>query len=362
MPISNDTPTVVTIRVENCTEINICGCTEYTFYVNGQEYKRFPLDANVREPNVDKSKPYKDMCDTLMKTPEKFFENNLGISVVASKVDVVSKNKYKITFTDGTGILNGGHTQQAILDCQNYAQISDAIIKITVRVKKYELSRIAEIAAAQNSSTAVKEYSLAEKKGLFQPIKISLEKHDPEKEKHIMWYEGRAVPNNNGLKPDDLISLLNVFNIEKYHSTFNPREKSQPTSSSNSKGTVFKSWEASPESFLSIYPLISDILDLGDYIRRHFYEGGTFMTKLQVIADTEKKAKKPLIFTNEICQYELPSQFFYPLISSFRANVWYNASNGDVGWYKDNYALFDISRKSLCENYAHFTLLLIAII
>ena len=354
MPISTDTPTTVTVKVEDHTEINICGCTEYTFYINGQEYKKLPLDANVREPNVQKSKPYKDMCDTLTNSPEKFFENNLGISVVASNVEFISKKKYKITFTNGTGILNGGHTQQAILDCKEFAQIANAIIKITVRVKKYELSRIAEIAAAQNSSTAVKEYSLAEKKGLFQPIKISLEQHSPEKEKHIVWYEGRTVPNDNGLKPDDLIALLNVFNVEKYHSAYNLNEKSQPTNSSNSKTRVFKSWESSPNSYVSIYPLVSDILDLGDYIRRNFYEGGTHMTKLQIISDTAKKAKKPLVFSNEICEYDLPSQFFYPLIAAFRANVWYDNETGAVGWYRDNCTLFDNSRKSLCEKLRSF--------
>ena len=190
MPISNNTPTTVVIKIEKHTEVPINGCTEHTFYVNGMEYKELPLDANVREPNVLKSKPYKDMLATLKDKPENFFENNLGISVVASKVNKLSENKYELTFNNGTGILNGGHTQQAILDSHDYPQISKAIIKITVREKQYSLARIAEIAAAQNSSTTVKEYSLAEKKGLFQPIKSELTTICPEKEKYIIWYEG----------------------------------------------------------------------------------------------------------------------------------------------------------------------------
>lgn len=354
MPISNDTPTSVSLRIEKHTEVIINDCTEHTFYVNGQEYKRLPLDANVREPNVSKSKPYKDMCITLEEEPQNFFENNLGISVVASKVNKISANKYELIFNNGTGILNGGHTQQAILDCKEFPQISKAIIKITVREKSYALTRIAEIAAAQNSSTAVKEYSLAEKKGLFQPIKSALATICPEKEKHIVWYEGREVPNDNGLKPDDLIALLNVFNFSKYHSYYSPAEKSQPTNSSSRKGEVFKSWEANQDTYVSIYPLLSDILDLGDYIRRHFYEGGTHMTRLQVISNTKNKMKKPLIFLNEICEYELPLQFFYPLIAAFRANVWYDSDKNQVGWFKDNYQLFDQSRTNLCEKLRSF--------
>lgn len=135
MPTSIDTPTSVVIKVEKVTEIAINDCNEYTFYLNGQEYKKLPLDANVREPNVLKSKPYKDMCQTLRETPEKFFENNLGISVVATKVEKISDCKYRLTFASGTGILNGGHTQQAVLDSKQYSQIGNAIIKVTVREK-----------------------------------------------------------------------------------------------------------------------------------------------------------------------------------------------------------------------------------
>lgn len=172
---SIDTPTVVSILVEKHTEVVVQDCTEHTFYINGQEYQKLPLDANVREPNTQKSKPYKEMIKTLQESPKDFFENNLGISVIATKIDkkkvINNKEMYEFVFQSGTGILNGGHTQQAIIDSKDNPNISDAIVKVSVRVKNYTLSRIAEIAAAQNSSTAVKEYTLAEKKGLFIPIK-----------------------------------------------------------------------------------------------------------------------------------------------------------------------------------------------
>lgn len=347
----NDTPTTVEIKIVKETDVVIDDCTEYTFYVNGQEYQKLPLDANVREPNTAKSKPYKDMCRTLQETPEKFFENNLGISVVASRVEKLTEKRYRLTFNSGTGILNGGHTQQAVLDSKEYSQIGRAIVKITVRAKAYELSRIAEIAAAQNSSTAVKEYSLAEKKGLFLPIKQALECNN---EKHIIWYEGRQVPNDSGMKPDDLIALINVFNIDLYHSEYSLSSKSQPTSSSNSKASVFKKWENDPDSYFKLYPLVNDMLMLGDYIRIQFYEGGTNMTSLKVIDDSKNISKKPLVFTGEICKYNLPSQFFYPLISSFRANIYYDSENEYIGWYRNIFELFNVSKKSLCEKLRSF--------
>ena len=149
---STITPTVVTVKYEKYSEINILGCDEYTFYVNGQEYKELPLDANVREPNVNKSKPYKDMLDTLNTKPQDFFENNLGISVIATDVKIFkSKNKVELTFASGTGILNGGHSQKAVLDSKTDPNISNAIIKIIVRKKNYTLERIADIASCHRA-------------------------------------------------------------------------------------------------------------------------------------------------------------------------------------------------------------------
>ena len=84
------TPTSVTIKVLQHTDNTIAGLRELTLYVKGPEYKRLPLDANVREPNPAKSRPYKEMKQTLVESPEKFFENNLGISVIATDVHIVN--------------------------------------------------------------------------------------------------------------------------------------------------------------------------------------------------------------------------------------------------------------------------------
>ena len=111
MPTMKTTPTEVTVNVVNYSKTIIQGTIEYVFYINGQEYKELPLDANVRLPDV-KAKPYKAMLETLATQPEDFFENNLGITVIAEKVTEVTKSKFKLEFPSGTGILNGGHTQK----------------------------------------------------------------------------------------------------------------------------------------------------------------------------------------------------------------------------------------------------------
>lgn len=349
---SNDTPTVVTVAVEKHTEVIIQDCKEYTFYINGQEYKKLPLDANVREPNTQKSKPYKAMMETLQSKPNDFFENNLGISVIATDIqkarNINNKEQYVLTFQSGTGILNGGHTQQAILDSKDNPNISEAIVRVSVRVKNYSLARIAEIASAQNSSTAVKEYTLAEKKGLFVPIKRALEENN---EKHIIWWEGRQIPEGtDGMSPDDLIALINVFNINWYHSDYNQTIKNQPTNSSSSKANVFRRWENDSTSFEKIYTLVNDIIELSEYIQMNFHEK-TGMARLGVIQ--EGKPKK-LTFSGCMPAYALPKQFLFPLIASFRANIFYDETNRKIGWYTNNKRLFDNAKKSMCEKLMSF--------
>ena len=338
------TPTTITIKVENHREITINNCHEYTLYVNGQEYKELPLDANVREPDPKKSKPYKDMCDTLRDEPENFFENNLGISIIASDVTVQRNNKFSIKFEHGTGILNGGHTQRAILDSKNNANIAKAIIRLTVRVKNYTTKRIAEIAAAQNSCTAVKEYSLAEKKGLFAELKSKL---NDDFEKHIVWYEGRTVAANKGLEPVDLIAIINVFNIKLYSSNYN-QVNSQPTSSASAKASVFKKWQGivveNPQNFNIIYPLTNDILTLYELIQSKFHIS-TGMTALQIIKNTPTK---DLIFKDEKPPYGIPKQMLFPLLAAYRANVYYDPANKKIGWYEDIEELFNKHNKELC--------------
>ena len=284
------------------------------------------------------------MLITLSNHPEDFFENNLGISVVAQNVIQKTSNKFELSFPSGTGILNGGHTQRAILDSQTEPNICKAIIRVTVRVKNYTPKRIAEIASAQNSSTGVKEYSLAEKKGLFVDLKTRM---DPNFEKHIIWWEGKEVPSNKGMEPVDLIAIINVFNIDLYSSIYS-KTSSQPTTSASGKATVFKKWqnEETLNSYKNIYPLIDDILKLYELIKLKFADGSG-MSKLSIIGDTKGRGKE-LIFSNEKCPYEIPKQMLFPLLAAYRANVLYDPVNKKIGWFENNEELFEKYNKELC--------------
>ena len=346
MPNSYETPKDVKIQCEEILEVTIDDCHEYTIFIKGNEYKKLPLDANVREPDEKNSKPYKDMIETLSHKPEYFFENNLGISIIANDVKALPKKKLLLTFNTGTGILNGGHTQKAILDAQKEYDISSATIKLMVKVKEYTPKRIAEIATAQNSCTGVKEYSLAEKLGLFATIKKHM---NDDKRKHIIWCEGCRVAGDRGMDPKELIAILNVFNIMLYRSPYS-EQKGQPTQSATSPSSTFKRWENieqsnNPEHFNILYPLINDILDLYELILQRFHEGSN-MTSLSIIQDT---SPKPLIFSLGKCEYGIPKQMLFPLLAAYRANIWYDPLMKKIGWCESNEEVFNKYNKELCQ-------------
>lgn len=349
------TPTSVSIKVLQYTDVNVSGVRELTLYVKGPEFKRLPLDANVREPDTAKSKPYKEMMRTLRESPEKFLENNLGISVIATDV-VFSQRKpngeavLDFTFGQGTGILNGGHTQQAILDAINDGyNIAGMVVKLSVRVAQtYTESRIAEIAAAQNSTTNVKEYSLAEKRGLFVPLKARMS--DAFKN-HIVWYEGKDV-GDGGVDPTDLIAYLTLFNVFAYASKYSS-STIQPKECATGKGSVFSRWENSVgtsalSEFERIYPLTDDILRLMEHIGLCFNDYGSQMARLSIVNESKGRAK-PQVFSGQTPEYVLPRQMLMPLLAAFRANVYYDATRSQIGWCCDNKELFKSYSKELCE-------------
>lgn len=349
------TPTSIAIKVMKYTDLTIGSLRELTLYVKGPEFKELPLDANVREPDPAKSKPYKDMRKTLLENPDKFFENNLGISVIATDVRFKRTHQngeaiIELEFQHGTGILNGGHTQQAILDAINEgADLSRMLVRLSVRVSPcYSESRIAEIAAAQNSCTNVKEYSLAEKRGLFRKIKNRMS--DAFK-RHIIWYEGKDV-GNAGIEPTDLIAYLTLFNVFAYSSRYT-RSTAQPKECASNKGMVFSRWEQSsdteePTEFERIYPLVDDILRLMEFINLHFNDYGSQMARLAIVRDTKGQAKRQ-VFSGETPGYILPRQMLMPLLAAFRANVYYDDKTSKIGWCCNNEELFKEHSRELCD-------------
>jgi hypothetical protein len=347
MPEGNrKTPTTVCLEFVEDSHALVDGLPMHTFYVAADKFLELPLDANVRLPS-DKSIPYKEMMKTLKEAPEKFLLQNSGISVIAGKVKTV-KNVAELIFPPDTGIVNGGHTQKALLDSKAARDVSRAKVKIEVLEKEFGTAELAEIAASRNTASNVKPYSTAEKKGLFVPIKDEME---PKFEKHIIWYENREVPNGLGFSAIDLIALLNLFSVFEFQSSVKPEISAQPNKSATSKSAVFADWEKGDKDDLKyVYPLVNDIINLMEHIESTFDKeiprGFTILSVIRNVIDLNKST----LFSGRKIRFELPKQFMYPILAAFRADVCYDTKNKKIGWFEKPEVAFDKCKYKLFDD------------
>ena len=332
------TPINIDLTYSEFSENNVDGYNIFTIYVTGDNYLELPLDANVRLPS-DKSVPYKEMIKTLEKEPTRFFLQNSGINVIASDVKVNKHDKkIKLHFEPNTGIVNGGHTQLAILDVKEKRDISQARVKLEIIKFKFTPKELAEIAASRNTASNVKPYSTAEKKGLFIKIKNEM---ISQFERHIIWYENRSVPNDRGIPAVDLIAYLNLFDVTTNQSDYRSELNEQPNKSATSKSSVFKEWEKDPEHLRPIYPLVNDVINFFEHIQATFHKKAPRgFTTLGVIKNLQEQNKQTLC-TGKKIEFELPKQFLMPILASARANIKYDEVNGKVGWFEKPEDVFD---------------------
>ncbi|MBI5457634.1 AIPR family protein [Candidatus Kaiserbacteria bacterium] len=341
------TPVDVTLKFSEFSENRIDSYDVYTFYISADNYLELPMDANVRLPS-EKAFPYKEMVKTLESDPSKFFLQNGGISVIASDIKIDKKaGSVKMHFSPDTGVVNGGHTQLAILNTKKKRDVSTAMVKMDVIKHSFTPQELAVIAASRNTASNVKPYSTAEKKGLFLKIRKYL---IPEFEKHIIWYENRVVPNNRGMSAIDFIALLNLFNVKRYQSDANPTMKDQPNKSATSKASVFKDWESDTDAWQHVYPLVNDLINLMEHVQSTFQRSlPKGFTRLDVVKNV-REGDKRTIYTGKKLEFELPKQFLLPLIASLRANIKFDDVNGKIGWFEKPEDAFDRNKIRLIED------------
>lgn len=341
-------PTSVKMNYFEYNSNTIDGVSVYTFFVRCRELYPMPLEANVRLPSSSTA-AYVDMCETLRNEPQMFFFKNGGINVIASDVKIRKDMKsFELTFEHNYGVLNGGHTQQAIIDQNDEYPIDEtAFVRIEVLEWKDQTNQqLASLAAAKNLSTNVKISSTANKKGYFDPLKKEM---DQKYEKNIVWFENEETEGEK-FSSTDLIAILNLFDLDNYDLS------NHPLISSNSAGTVLKNWikscdEGNPK-LLKVFPLVNDILDLYEHILSTYNAGipKGFTSRKQITNYQGKNKTTP--FSNKTQHFSLPKQILMPILASFRADI--TESNGQYAWITEPKSLFDKIKKDLFKNVGDF--------
>ena len=341
-------PTTVKMKYFDFNSNTIGGVSVYTFFVRCRDLYPMPLEANVRLPS-DTAAAYVNMRETLSLEPAIFFFKNGGINVIASSVKVIKDSKkFELVFDHNYGVLNGGHTQQAIVDQNDeYPVEESAFVRIEVLEWKGQSNQqLASLAAAKNLSTNVKITSIANKNGYFDPLKKEM---DHIYEKNIQWFENEETEGDR-FSATDLIAILNLFDLTNYSMS------DHPLASANAPGNVMKSWikscsDGNPK-LLQVFPLVNDILDLYEYILSTFNTGipRGFTGRKQVKNVQEKNKSTP--FTKQPLDFTLPKQVLMPVLASFRADL--ELYDGKYRWIIDPKVLFDRVKYDLFKNVGDF--------
>ncbi|MEH1890438.1 MAG: AIPR family protein [Nostoc sp.] len=230
-----------------------------------------PLEPNIREPNR-KSATYRQIFDSVMTQPEKFFSRHSGIVLSANKVKP-SKNKTSLELEvleacegGSDGIINGAHTVLAFESAKNYKyNLSLARVKVTIHIGLLE-DEAKDIALASNTTTPVDSRSKVNARGDYKFLKQYLANLEIAEDKkfRIAYYQNQSgAPRNAQCNVNHLLKLINCLDRNRYNPDGNKRTKHPTGMSIPSKIT-----DTERERLTILLPLLSQAL----WIEQRLYE------------------------------------------------------------------------------------------
>jgi hypothetical protein len=317
------------------------GCNRHIFLCSVEDVPEgIPTDPNPREQNIDRG-IYRDIKKHLlnqMGEANTFHLKNKGITILADEVQQQGHGEdFVVTFSEGQGIVDGGHTYNLIVT--NQREVADInkvdnnsiqqFVKIEV-LTGYSSAIVLEVAGGLNTAVQVQQMSLTNLGGNFQWIKEELE-HEPYFD-HIAFKEGER----RQFDVRDILVLLDLFNVAEYPTNFAAGPK-YPIRAYSSKEAVLKSFKARPQNYEQIRPILKDILTLHDTISfeaaEQYSESGGRAGKLKFVEyspDTKKPFDFPFIQENG--QYRLFRSALFPMLGAFRYMVELDPATDQVHW------------------------------
>lgn len=280
------------------------------------------LEVNARESS-DKGRVPKAIRTTLTEKPEWFAEYNRGLTVVADQIHWNNKtDQLTLLFKDKYyhGVLDGGHTLRAIFDDrltgEDNGQAGYCNIEIFTGLEESEIPDVVE---ARNTSKQVASKSLLNLEGKFDGIKDAI---GTRRAGLISWKE-----NEEGVfDVREVVSILTALDATSYP----PGGSTHPIPAYSGKEACLKRFasEETGGAYEKLYAIAGDALDMWEYIQ--YYLPGHYNEKGPEPGTSGKfgrltgvkwvpKKPKPLPFIGKQTEYDTPSGYLYPILSSFRA-------------------------------------------
>ena len=312
------------------------------------------IGINPRDPNKS-SGVAKRIAESLQNQPECFLFRNRGLTLLSESVSFDNEsNVLAVEFSDKTmhGLLDGGHTYAVIREAFDSlaedekadTNLNNAYVKLEILEGITSKDETTEIVGARNTSTQVKDQSLANLSQHFDAIKEIL-KNEPYANR-IAYKETEF--NEDGSRKDidvkEILSYLICFDREGFG------DNNHPVIAYSGKSSVLKYTDAenNRQRLQKYLPLLPEILVLRDEIYEQMPAawndiGGKFGALEGV--NRKKQDSVELPFKNTTTSYAIPSSFVYPILASFRALV--EVTDDGCSWKTSPISFFNKHKSEL---------------
>lgn len=269
-------------------------------------------DLNVRDPKLTGSVPKKIRAG--FSEQDMFLFMNRGLVIAVDSAQFDNKNsKLTITMKDPKvhGLLDGGHSYKIIMDERDEIDF-DQYVKIEF-LEGFDHDAITDVVDARNTSNQVKDESLLNLEGAFEPLKKVLEDEFFYDDIAFMEYEVYEDGEQKLLDIREVIAILTAFDRENFDDT------NHPVMSYSSKALCLKHFASNLKAYKRLYPLAGDLLRLYDAIQLKLPDlynstGGKFGNLTGVY-----KRDIHLHYLDEDTNVVVPDGFIYPILAAFRA-------------------------------------------
>ena len=303
------------------------------------------MDTNPRKQNIN-GKVGKKIQNSLL-TGSEFHLLNRGLLLSAQAVNFNSSSKIMTVYFEDPevhGDVDGGHTLKVIMENQDFLEKGKQYVKIEILTGVE--SFFEDLAEARNTSTQVKDESIANLKDHFSLIQEALEN---ESFKNRVNY----MENDDGdIEIGEILAILYMFNIDLY-----PAMDSCPVSGYSSKKKCIDTYlkyiekikneelNVNENPYFKMVNIMPDIFKLYDQLEKNmglYYAkknpGGHYgsTTGVAVAKESKNGLKKTFHskFSGSKILHSTPKGFLYPILGAFRALV--VEENGKYTWGKTN--------------------------
>ena len=304
------------------------------------------METNPRKQNL-KGRVGKKIATSLL-TGHDFHLLNRGILISAENVTFNNyDNIISVTFDDPEthGNVDGGHTLKVILEHQDDLNRGQQFVKLEILTGVEGFFE--DLAEARNTSTQVKDESIANLKDYYEMIKSTL-KNEP--------YFGRInyMENDDGdIEVTDILAIMNMFNIDRYKgmddcpiNSYSSKKKCSDIYIAEYEKVASGESEESKNPYYKMLPLLPDFIKLYDKLEDNidsYYRKKVAHGKYGSISGVTV-AKEGKLFETKFYQnstkYSTPKGFLYPILGSFRALL-VEGTDGKYKWKKDPYTIMD---------------------